>query len=229
MRARKRTSLYSGKERREPKITQRNYLVLKYLAHLLRGNVQRLLSEEKDLLILDCGCGNKPYFPFFENMSSLYIGIDLRRTKYVDVVGDTEKLPFKESLFDVVLCTQVLEHTLSPSTLIDEIYRVLKRNGFLFLSTHGVWPVHDPSFDFWRWTDLGLKKMLAKFPIVKIYESGGRIASFFQIVNLYVPRFVMLGPLISLFLNKMGECLDNRFGDKIPTNIIVNYLAVARK
>jgi len=224
----KQTFLYSGNELLEPRLTQRNYLVLKYLANLFRENVQRLLSE-KDLLILDCGCGNKPYFPFFENKSSLYIGIDLRRSKYVDVVGDVEKIPFKDSLFDVVLCTQVLEHTLSPSTLIDEIYRVLKNNGFLFLSTHGVWPVHDPHFDFWRWTDLGLKKMLAKFPIVRIYECGGSIASLFQIVNLYVPRIRYTSPFISLFLNKIGECLDNRFGDKVSTKIIVNYLAIARK
>lgn len=216
---------------REPKLCQRDYLFLEYLSNLLRENVQRLLSEEKGLLILDCGCGQKPYFPFFESMSSMYIGIDLQRGKQVDIVGSVEKLPFKDSSFDVVLCTQVLEHTLSPLTLIDETYRVLRGNGFLFLSTHGVWPIHCAPFDFWRWTDLGLKRMLGKFPTVKIYECGGSIASLFQIANLYLPNIHYARGITSSFLNKIGEYLDNRFRDspRISTKIIVNYLAVARK
>ena len=219
---------YSGKERLEPRLTQRNYLVLKYLANLLRENIAQLPSE-KGLVILDCGCGNKPYFPFFENISSVYVGIDLWRSKYLDVVGDVEKLPFNNSSFDVILCTQVLEHASSPLALVDEIYRTLKPHGFLFLSTHGVWPVHAAPFDFWRWTDSGLKKMLERFSIVKIYECGGSVASLFQIVNLYVPRIAYVSSLVSLFLNKMGEYFDNVFRNKVSTKLIVNYLAVARK
>jgi ubiquinone/menaquinone biosynthesis C-methylase UbiE len=197
------------------------------LTNLLKENVQQLPSG-KNLLVLDCGCGQKPYFPFFESKSSLYVGIDREKTKEVDVLGDAESLPFKDSLFDVVLCTQVLEHALSPSTLIDEIHRVLKKGGFLFLSTHGVWPVHDPHFDFWRWTHLGLRKMLVKFPTVRLYNCGGGIASFFQMVNWYVPNTRYVRPFIAFFLNKIGESLDHRFGNKV-SKIIVNYLAIAKK
>lgn len=109
--------VHPGQEIREPKLTQRDYLLLKYLSSMIKENVQRFLSEQKHLLILDCGCGSKPYFPFFEGLSSMYIGIDLHKGEYVGIVGSTEKLPFKDSSFDVVLCTQVLEHTPSLRNL----------------------------------------------------------------------------------------------------------------
>ena len=117
------------------------------LARLLRDNVQRFLSG-KTSQVLDCGCGDKPFFPFFEDLSSLYIGIDVTREKKIDIVGDVEKLPFKAHSFNAVLCTQVIEHVFYPEILIDEIYRVLKSGGLLFLSTHGVWPVHAAPNDF---------------------------------------------------------------------------------
>lgn len=220
-------SFHPGKGKREPKLTQRNYLMQSNLARLLKSSVQCFLTE-KDLLILDCGCGDKPFLPFFEGRYSIYVGIDVTQGKYMDVVGDVEKLPFKGCLFDAVLCTQVMEHVFSPKRLIDEIYRVLKSGGFLFLSTHGVWPVHAAPHDFWRWTDLGLKRMLANFSMVKIYECGGNVASLFQIMNLYLPTIRYVRPLISLFLNKMGESLDNRFRGR-SAKLVINYLAAAKK
>jgi SAM-dependent methyltransferase len=220
-------SSHHGKGMREPKLTQRNYLIQSNLTRLLRTCIHRFLSG-KDLQILDCGCGEKPYLPFFENISSLYIGIDRTRGKQVDIVCDVEKLPLRSQYFNVVLCTQVIEHVTSPETLINEIQRVLKNDGYLFLSTHGVWPVHAAPFDFWRWTDFGLKKMLEDFSMVKIYECGGNIASFFQIMNLYLPTIPYLRSILSLFLNIIGESLDNKFRGK-SAKLIVNYLAIAKK
>jgi SAM-dependent methyltransferase len=191
-------------------------------------NVQQFLSG-KDLLILDCGCGQKPYFPFFKNISYLYIGIDLKRSKHVDVVGDVQKLPFKDCSFDAILCTQVMQYITSPKMLLEEIYRILKDGGFLFLSTHGVWPVED-NFMLWRWTDSGLQKMLDRFSEVKIYECGGNIASLLQIINLCVPVIRYVSAVIWFVLNKTGEFLDDRFRRKewFP-GLIMCYLAVAKK
>ena len=224
----KQTSYAPSKERREPKPIAKSYLHLHYLAKLLRMNIQQLLSG-KDLLILDCGCGKKPYFPFFKNSSFLYVGIDLKRSKHVDVVGDVQKLPFKSCLFDAVLCTQVMQDVIHPKMLLEEIHRVLKDQGFLFLSTPGVWPVQD-DFQLWRWTDLGLKKMLDRFSEVKIYECGGNITSLFQLINFCVPEIRYVSHVIWFVLNKTGEFLDDRFRPKESfPRLTTGYLAVARK
>ncbi len=45
-----------------------------------------------------------------------------------------EKLPFPDESFDVILCAEVLEHPLNPKPGLQEISRVLKRNGRLVVS-----------------------------------------------------------------------------------------------
>ena len=216
------------KTQREPRLTQRNYLIQASLVRRLKGVIHRHLSGKANLLILDCGCGDKPYYPFFEGISRLYVGVDRRRGEYVDVIGDVQQLPFRDDLFDVVVCTQVIEHIPHPQTLVNEIHRVLKCGGLLILSTHGVWPVHAAPNDFWRWTDFGLRRLLEGFSLVRVYECGGNIATFFQIANLYMPSIPHLRPLLSAILNKLGEYLDQKFRGR-AAQLIMNYLAVAEK
>lgn len=197
------------------------------MSRLLENSIQ-YFPEKEDLFVLDVGCGSKPYLPLFQQISSLYVGIDLEKcaAKNVDVVSSAEKIPFGDSLFNLVLCIQVLEHLDSPSEVISEIHRVLRTDGILLLSTHGVWPVHGAPNDFWRWTNFGLEKILSGFSAVRIFECGGSISSLFQIMNLYLPDIHIIRPLGSLFLNKMAPRLDSKF--KGP-RLAVNYLAVAKK
>ena len=50
----------------------------------------------------------------------------------VNCVG--EYLPFSEKTFDVVTCTEVLEHVLRPEKVMEEVYRILKSDGCLLIS-----------------------------------------------------------------------------------------------
>jgi ubiquinone/menaquinone biosynthesis C-methylase UbiE len=47
---------------------------------------------------------------------------------------DVHNIPFDENTFDYIICTEVLEHVLSPYRALNEINRVLKKDGFLVLS-----------------------------------------------------------------------------------------------
>jgi len=220
---------WPGREIREPRITQQDYLHLSTLSYNLRKNIKKSLAEKRELLILDIGCGVKPYYPFFAHKSPMYIGVDILRNRMADIISDAHSLPFRYSLFDAVICTQVLEHVKSPEQTIDAIHNILKPDGFLFLSTHGIWPIHN-SYDFWRWTDMGLKELLSKFSKVEVYECGGPVATITQLINLFIPLYRSLRPIAYLFFNKLGETLD-----KVKTirarspNLIINYLVVARK
>ncbi|GEM_PF-3452729 len=50
--------------------------------------------------------------------------------------AEKDTFPFKDNTFDVVICTEVLEHLLySPPHVLKESRRVLKENGLLLLST----------------------------------------------------------------------------------------------
>lgn len=48
-------------------------------------------------------------------------------------VGDAQKIPFGSNMFDVVVCSHVIEHVPSDTRALAEIRRVLKRKGTLYL------------------------------------------------------------------------------------------------
>jgi len=218
---------HAGAERREPTITQQDYLTLSRLSKLLKKSVEKHLREQ-NASVLDVGCGKKPYQPLFLGKSAVYLGVDIDPEELVDVLCAGEKLPFKESCFSACLCLQVLEHVDEPDTVIDEIFRVLKPDGLLFLSTHGNWPIH-ASQDYWRWTEQGLKKLLTNFHIHESQRCGGPLASMIQLSELFIPRGT-IGAVIILLLNILGDLLDRVawFNAKLP-HIATNYLITARK
>ena len=217
----------AGANRREPKITQKDYLTLSMLSKLLKNNVEKYLLGS-NILVLDLGCGKKPYQPFFLGKSVTYLGVDVKLNEFVDILCNGEKLPFKDNVFSICLCLQVLEHVDEPRTVIDEIFRVLKPSGLIFLSTHGSWPVHENPYDFWRWTEHGLKKLLNSFHINETYKCGGSAMSIIQLLELYIPS-KSFGVIIILLLNKLGNIIDNIWlNEKIP-NLATNYFIIARK
>jgi len=72
---------------------------------------------------------------------SLYKGIKEILTKYPNlkitdyVQEDIQKeTPFDSNSFDLIFALDILEHVENPSIAIDEILRILKEDGFLFIS-----------------------------------------------------------------------------------------------
>jgi SAM-dependent methyltransferase len=219
---------YRGANDREPKITSKGYLLLSRLSKLLKRGVEKYLLES-NATILDVGCGKKPYQPFLLGKNILYIGIDLDSNSLTDILCDGEKLPFKESCFSACLCIQVLEHVNELRTVLDEMFRVLKSGGLLFLSTPGNWPVHGAPHDYWRWTEHGLKKLLIDFHIHEFYKCGDPAVSIIQLLALFIPRRKG-GVIIIAFLNKLGNLLDKIvwFNARLP-DLVTSYMIIASK
>ncbi|MBM4347479.1 MAG: methyltransferase domain-containing protein, partial [Deltaproteobacteria bacterium] len=51
------------------------------------------------------------------------------------VCGDLFHIPFKNSTFDIVLCSQVIEHIPQDDLLLQEFAKIIKPEGFLILGT----------------------------------------------------------------------------------------------
>lgn len=47
--------------------------------------------------------------------------------------ADGHKMPFENNFFDVVICTEVLEHVVSPEKVLKEIERVLTKDGIAII------------------------------------------------------------------------------------------------
>lgn len=143
--------------------------------------------------ILDFGCGSKPYETAFSVCES-YTGVDVRQSGHnhensrIDVLYDGKNLPFLNRTFDKVVCFEVFEHLENPTASLEEIARVLKIGGELFITTPFIYGEHEIPFDFQRWTNFGLERFIEKnnFKIVKVKKLN---SNFGVIAQLFFDQF----------------------------------------
>jgi ubiquinone/menaquinone biosynthesis C-methylase UbiE len=115
--------------------------------------------------VLDVGCGNGRHTAEVCRWDCCAVGVDvsvqeLKIAKYFlahkrsrrEVVGhgdfmaaDAEHLPFKDGVFDRIVCTEVLEHIPDDRAGIRELVRVLKPGGLMAVSV----PNYLPEVLFW--------------------------------------------------------------------------------
>jgi len=115
--------------------------------------------------------------PFFSNDISIDT-FDINPKSDCTYIGDLCELNdfIDDDAYDYLVCAEVLEHTLKPWTAVDEIWRILKPGGFLFLSVPFNFRIHGPIPDCWRFTEWGLRALLNRFVILELnaIETPGR-------------------------------------------------------
>lgn len=66
------------------------------------------------------------------------VTIDVCRLPKPDVIGTAEIMPFRDSSFDFIIATEVIEHVRHPKLMLDELKRLLKSSAKLLISTPNV-------------------------------------------------------------------------------------------
>lgn len=93
--------------------------------------------------VLDLGAGTCPYRPLFAHCDyrthdfMQYEGVKLGGTSqygHIDYVSDVKNIPAPDGFFDVILCTEVLEHVPEPIEALREMARLLRPGGRLLVS-----------------------------------------------------------------------------------------------
>ncbi len=121
---------------------QNKQKVLEYWRkHRYLDDVIKICKITKDSTVLDVGCGLSSVLHFVEGRR---FGVDSLADEYLKMYeypegitikkGFGEYLPFLDNYFDVVFCSNVLDHVTSPKKTINEIYRVLKTGGNFVLT-----------------------------------------------------------------------------------------------
>ena len=114
--------------------------------------------------VLDVGCGTCGPYVALKYSGSEVVGLDLFKDSLKVgkariandgfdanlVVASAQHLPFKEDWFDIVLFSDVIEHTQSPIDCVKQISYVLKRDGVIFGTGPNIFSflnfLHDPHF-----------------------------------------------------------------------------------
>lgn len=100
-----------------------------------------------------------------------YLNLDL--TTHPNIFADVTRTPLKLGSVDCILCTEVLEHLKDPQACVDEIHRLLRDDGLVFVSTPFFYPVHADPYDFQRFTEDGLRHLFRRFKSVEVHRMGG--------------------------------------------------------
>lgn len=174
-------------ERVNPHIWQWDYLGLKPLLENIK-NFSKKANSENVKNILDLGCGTKPYESFFP-FAEKFIGFDVEKNERVDFVGFNWDLPFQNNEFDALISTQVLEHTAKISETVQEIRRVVKAGGLIYVSVPLTFPEHGIPYDFYRFTRFGLREIFKDFEVIKIEPHNGYLATLFRLWSTFLNYF----------------------------------------
>lgn len=143
--------------------------------------------------LLDLGCGKAPLYLIYKdlvkNITLMDWGNSLHPNPHLDVVGDlTERLPFNDNEFDVIILSDVLEHIPTPESLFAEISRVLAPGGTLLMNVPFMYWVHEAPYDFHRYTQFALRRLA---------ENS----------NLHIDRLEVLGGGVAVLIDLLAKLL----------------------
>jgi len=190
-----------NQKRIHPPIWQHDYLVLTKLYKILQKTRDKYFL--KSHILLDYGCGTAPYKELLKNHIEKYIGVDISPNDGADIViAENESIPLKNNAVDIVLSTQVLEHVKNVPFYLKESYRVLKKDGIIIISTHGLWPYHPYPEDYNRWTRPGLVNSLKSsgFDILQTDSILGPLASATQFKVLFLAEKLIQKSIVGKLL-----------------------------
>jgi SAM-dependent methyltransferase len=227
---------WPGAERRDPPSTSPTWVIRAPLARWLKAQAAELGAGPR-VRVLDVGCGVKPYYPFFADVASEYVGVDAVENPMADLRGLVEALPVEDASFDVVLCTQVLEHCGDPARAVRELRRVIRPGGRVLASTHGVQVYHPSPTDYYRWTHDGLRMLFtnnAEWSSLDVTPAAGTASALAMLLGTYVEialrrSALARGPVWAL--NRIAAALDAHVAtlrDPVPGSLIPNLHLVAR-
>ena len=208
---------------------------------LRRDCLDRLLEANKGHFqgkILDLGGkkeGKRGNFDISKYSKDVtYLNTDISTNP--DIHASADKIPVEDSYYDCVIATELLEYILEPKKVIEEVYRVTKNNGLVFISVPLLHPIHgDFEFDRLRFTESYLMNLFkeAGFEDQEIHIMGSVGSVIFDILKVsfgYARSSRIAGlALYFLYLFKPFFKLLDRMFSKQNRFINTGYFAILKK
>jgi SAM-dependent methyltransferase len=158
-----------------------------------------------------------------------FIETDVYWGDRVNVMADGHDLPFLSESFDAVVCQAVLEHVVSPWRCVEEMHRVLRPDGVIFVDVPFLWPVHMGAYDYTRFTLTGVRLLCRGFDELRADISAGpgqtlalTTSQFFKsfshsriwsaFVAVVIPWFLFWMRYCDSFLNNKPQAADGACG-----------------
>jgi SAM-dependent methyltransferase len=164
----------------------------------------------------------------------------------LDYMSDITAIPVPDQSFDVILCTEVLEHVPEPIKALREFARILRPRGYLLLTAPLGSRLHQEPYHFYGgYTPHWYRKFLSEagFAIESIESNQGFFSHFGQeavhystlidprrTLNLGWPRWALVTllwlvtlPLLRVLFSLVGGLLDRlglEYGDTVGYHVV---------
>lgn len=194
--------------------------------------INQLSKIPEGLKLLDAGAGEAKYKNFCTHLIytsqdiAIYDGVGnnqgiqkiTRDYSKLDIISDIYKIPVESSSYDVILCTEVLEHITDPINVFKEFNRILKKDGMLIITAPFNSLVHYSPFHYFTgFSTYFYKYHLPKFGFeIEEIEANG---NYFEYISQEIRRLNNIASRYSF--------LKTGFFTKISIKILLNFMQKA--
>ncbi|MEC4813516.1 MAG: class I SAM-dependent methyltransferase [Scytonema sp. PMC 1069.18] len=216
-----------------------DFFVLRQIQQFTNTQIPRIIKP--GMIVGDIGCGEQPLRQLIESCGGKYVGVDVVQNLQgtVEIVADISAIPLPDETFDVIICTEVLEHSFEPHKALQELSRLLKPSGAILITTPFCYPLHEIPYDFSRITPFYIQYWLPKlgFKQPEIISMGGNelevIATAWGHIWKPGEKTDFFRRIIFAFLrvvmNIVVLLISGIFKSLMPVNYFLNLACVAYK
>jgi len=182
------------------------------------------------VLDLGSGAGGSHYRFIKQEPATSIISVDMNYNYRADIVATLESpLPVKDAVGDVAMLFNCLYLVYHYQLLIEEIHRVLKPNGKVYIAAPFLFGFTPEPADYFRYTETALDRILKeKFTAVEIISFGGLFLAAINLLNVVIKvrLFRIFTTLIALGLDQL---LTRFVGSRNKRTYPIGYLVIAEK
>jgi len=138
--------------------------IVPLLCNWIESTLEASLRNRGDgIRVLDVGCGQQPFRSLIEATGADYFGMDLHQDSgcNIDFIGRIDaELPdgiVRDGTYDLVLCTEVLEHVPDWLSAFSNLASLLSPNGMLVITCPQSYQLHEEPYDYYRATDHAIR------------------------------------------------------------------------
>lgn len=104
-----------------------------------------LKNDLKNKLVLEAGCGAGRFTEILLQKGATLVSSDISSAveanienfpfsdNHLVIQADINAMPYQDEVFDVVICLGVIQHTPDPDTSIANLYKLVKKGGYLII------------------------------------------------------------------------------------------------
>jgi SAM-dependent methyltransferase len=132
-----------------------------FINNFILKAIDKLPFNAGELLEIGPSTVHPSFFHQKYKVSSYDINPDVPATYHGDITQVNPAIP--NDAFDVVIISEVLEHTLDPFSAVQEVRRILKEGGYAIVTVPLNARIHGPVPDCWRFTEFGLQVLFKNY------------------------------------------------------------------